>query len=87
MGILEIIGMMLFGLVAGAIARALVPGRQAIGILGTMALGIVGSFFGGFLAFLIWGGEAFHTVGWMGSIFGAILVLLIAGRMDNRSRI
>ena len=85
MGLLEILGMMLFGLFAGAIARMLVPGRQAMGLFVTMLLGIAGSFFGGFLAHLIWGGEAFRTVGWMGSIFGAILLLVIASRMEKKS--
>ncbi len=87
MGLLEILGMMLFGLVAGAIARMLVPGRQAMGMLATMLLGIAGSFFGGFLAFLIWGGEAFRTVGWIGSIFGAILLLLISLQMEKDSTV
>jgi uncharacterized membrane protein YeaQ/YmgE (transglycosylase-associated protein family) len=85
MGLFEILGMMLFGLIAGAIARLLVPGQQVMGLLATMLLGIVGSFFGGFLAYLIWGGEAFRTVGWMGSIFGAVLLLMIANRMEKKS--
>lgn len=77
MGLLEILGMMLFGLIAGAIARLLIPGRQVMGLLATMVLGIVGSFLGGFLAFLITGGDAFRTSGWIGSILGAVIVLLL----------
>jgi uncharacterized membrane protein YeaQ/YmgE (transglycosylase-associated protein family) len=66
-----------FGLVAGAIARLLVPGRQAMGILATMALGILGSFIGGFLASFFTGGDMWSPAGWIGSIIGAIILLLI----------
>ena len=87
MGLFEILGMLLFGLVAGAIARLLMPGRQAMGLFATMLLGIAGSFLGGFLAYLIWGGEAFRTVGWMGSVLGAILLMMIAAQMGKKSAI
>ena len=87
MGLFEIMGMLLFGLVAGAIARLLMPGRQAMGLFATMLLGIAGSFLGGFLAYMIWGGEAFRTVGWMGSVLGAILLMMLAAQMGKRSTI
>jgi len=87
MGLFEILGMLLFGLVAGAIARLLMPGRQIMGLFATMLLGIAGSFVGGFLAYLIWGGEAFRTVGWMGSVLGAILLMMIAAQMGKKTRI
>jgi len=44
-----IIILIVIGLIAGAIARLLVPGRDSIGLLGTILLGIVGSFLGGFI--------------------------------------
>lgn len=79
-----IIGWMVFGLIAGAIARLLVPGRQPIGLLATMILGIIGSFVGGFLGSLFTGGELWSAAGWIGSIIGAIIVLaiwvMLAGR-------
>ena len=66
------------GLIAGALARFLVPGRQSMGILATMILGIVGSFVGGFLGNLIFGGEfEISASNIIGSIIGAIVVLLI----------
>ena len=69
------------GLIAGAVARLLVPGRDPIGILGTIVLGIVGSFLGGFLWNLIQYHKvnihSFHTVGIIGSIIGAFVLLLI----------
>ena len=75
-----------FGIVAGAIARLLVPGRQPIGILGTMLVGIVGSFVGGFLAWMIWGGEPLQASGWIGSIIGAVVVLAVWVGMSSRRR-
>ena len=44
-----IVVLLIVGLIAGAIARLVVPGRDPMGLLGTMSLGIVGSFVGGFL--------------------------------------
>ena len=74
-------GLILFlvvGLIAGFIARALVPGPDPMGWLGTMVLGVVGSFVGGTLAALLFGGTLDLTPsGLIGSILGAIIVLLI----------
>ena len=76
-----IIVLIIIGLIAGAVARLLVPGRDPIGILGTILLGIVGSFVGGFLQNLIQyhnlSIHSFHTVGIIGSIIGAIVVLIL----------
>ena len=84
-----IIVLIIVGLIAGAIARLLVPGRDSIGILGTILLGIAGSFVGGFLWNLIeyhrLAPAHFHTVGIIGSIIGAIIVLLIL-RMTGLER-
>jgi uncharacterized membrane protein YeaQ/YmgE (transglycosylase-associated protein family) len=82
-----IIGWIVFGIIAGAIARLLVPGRQAMGILATMALGIVGSFVGGFVASLMFGDrDLLSPSGWIGSILGAIVVLLLFVGLGRRSR-
>lgn len=74
-----IIGLIVIGLIAGLIARAIIPGKQNIGILLTIVLGIVGSFVGGFLGFLIFGsdpnGGFLQPSGIIGSIIGAIIVL------------
>ncbi len=76
-----IIVLIIVGLIAGAIARLLVPGRDSMGVLGTILLGIVGSFVGGFLWNLIefhkLAPAHFHTVGIIGSIIGAIIVLIL----------
>ena len=79
--IIFIIWLIVIGLVVGLIARLLLPGRDPIGILGTIVLGIVGSFVGGFLDNL-WkyhtlNVHSFHPVGLIGSVIGAIVVLLL----------
>lgn len=84
-----ILGLIIIGLIAGFLARAIVPGRDAMGIGGTILLGIVGSFVGGFLADLLFRGDAndsaLHTAGLIGSTLGAILCLLVY-RMANGRR-
>lgn len=74
-----ILGLIIIGLIAGFIARAVIPGKQSMGILLTIVLGIVGSFVGGFLGFLLFGadpnGGFLQPSGIIGSILGAIIVL------------
>lgn len=78
-----------FGLIVGAIARLLYPGRQPIGLLGTMALGIVGSLVGGLIAW-VFGFRPeegpFSGAGWIMSILGAIIVVWIALYAGGRRR-
>lgn len=77
---------LVFGLIVGFIARAIMPGRQNMGIVPTMLIGIVGSFIGGFLGNLIAGRPAFdlHSSGWIGSIIGALVVLALLGVAGRR---
>lgn len=82
-----IISLIVIGLIAGAIARLVIPGRQHLSILATIVLGIVGSFVGGFLGYLIFHKDAssgfLQPSGIIGSIIGSIIVLLVylrAGR-------
>jgi uncharacterized membrane protein YeaQ/YmgE (transglycosylase-associated protein family) len=78
-----IISIIVVGLIAGAVARLVVPGRQNLSIPMTILLGIVGSFVGGFLGYLLFGnnsgaGSGFlQPAGIIGSIIGAIIVLLV----------
>ena len=80
---------LIVGLIAGFIARALVPGPDTMGWLGTMILGIIGSFVGGTLAALLFGGTLDVTpAGLIGSIVGAVIVLLIWRAMGGeRTRV
>lgn len=76
-----IIVLTVFGLIAGALARLLVPGPDPIGIGGTIVLGIIGSFVGGFLGYLLLGKDlnegALQPSGLIGSVIGAVIALLI----------
>jgi uncharacterized membrane protein YeaQ/YmgE (transglycosylase-associated protein family) len=76
----------IFGLVVGLLARAILPGRQSMGLLATALLGIAGSFMGGFLVSLVTHNRVldFNTAGVIGSIVGAILVMVIASRFSSR---
>jgi uncharacterized membrane protein YeaQ/YmgE (transglycosylase-associated protein family) len=81
--------LVIVGLVAGFIARALVPGPDPMGIGGTILLGIVGSFIGGFLGWALFGHDlddgAFQASGIIGSIVGAIVALLVYRAIEGRS--
>ena len=85
-----IVSIIIVGLIAGFIARAIVPGRQNLSIGLTLLLGIVGSFVGGFLGFLIFGKDAgdgfLQPAGIIGSIIGAIIVLVIYIQVRGRGR-
>jgi uncharacterized membrane protein YeaQ/YmgE (transglycosylase-associated protein family) len=77
---------LVFGLVIGLLARAIVPGTQKMGMGMTALLGIAGSLVGGFLASVVNHSrvEDFNTAGAIGSIIGAILVLVMVGSMSGR---
>jgi len=83
-----IIGLLLIGLIAGAVARLLIPGKQDIGVLMTIVVGVIGSFVGGFLGYLIFDKDAnegwFQPSGIVGSIIGAVIVLLVYLRLGQR---
>jgi uncharacterized membrane protein YeaQ/YmgE (transglycosylase-associated protein family) len=78
---------LVIGLVAGLIARAVVPGRQDLGIVATVVLGLIGSVVGNLLAGLIFRSELeFDLGGWWASILGAILVLAVYVSVAGRGR-
>jgi len=83
-----ILGLIIIGLIAGALARLLVPGRDPMGIGATIVLGIIGSFVGGFLADVLFRSNSqdkgIHPVGLIGSVIGAIIVLLIYNAVTHR---
>jgi uncharacterized membrane protein YeaQ/YmgE (transglycosylase-associated protein family) len=84
-----IIGFLILGLIAGAIAKALLPGDDPGGIFITMIIGVVGALLGGFLAGVIFDvdpmDEFFDISTWLTAIVGAILLLLVY-RMATRRR-
>ncbi len=76
-----LIYLFVIGIVAGFVARLLVPGRDPMSFWATVLLGIVGSFIGGFLGYLIFDEDfdegALQASGIIGSIIGAVIALLI----------
>lgn len=77
---------LLVGLIAGALARLLVPGDDPMGVLGTMVLGLVGSLIGGFLGNLLFDGQFdINAAGLVGSVIGAIIALLIYRSTQSRT--
>ncbi len=83
-----IIAWIVFGFVVGLIARALVPGRQSMGFIMTTLLGVAGALIGGVVASALWGGSAtrFEPAGFIGSLVGAIVLLVIAGFVTGPRR-
>ncbi len=75
----------LIGLVVGAIAKFLMPGKQGGGILITMLLGIVGAFVAGYLGRMIGWYQEGQPAGFIASILGAILVLFLYGLVTKKS--
>ena len=84
-----LVGLLIIGIVAGYLARLLVPGRDSMGVGATIALGIVGSFVGGFLGYVLFhkdGSDGFvQPSSWIGSIVGAVIALLVYNAVSGRS--
>jgi uncharacterized membrane protein YeaQ/YmgE (transglycosylase-associated protein family) len=78
-----VIGLLLIGLVAGFLARAIVPGRDPLGIGGTILLGVGGSFLGGFLGRVVFDSQR-TTAGLIGSVIGAVILLVIYNAITRR---
>ncbi|WP_224242221.1 GlsB/YeaQ/YmgE family stress response membrane protein [Hyalangium gracile] len=82
-----IIAFIIIGLIAGLIARAILPGRQSMGLLATTLMGMVGSLVGGLIGSLFArDGRLFdlHPTGILMSVVGSIVVLLLVGAAGRR---
>ncbi|MGO2079939.1 GlsB/YeaQ/YmgE family stress response membrane protein [Glutamicibacter arilaitensis] len=81
------IGWIVLGLIAGAIAKAILPGRQGGGWIATLVLGVVGALLGGWIGSAIFGegvDEFFSISSWLLAIGGALIVLVIWGFITKR---
>ena len=80
-----IIATLLVGLIAGFLARALVPGKDAMGILPTILLGIIGSFVGTGIAYVL-KLEPGAVLNWVLTVGGAVIALLVYNRFAARKK-
>jgi uncharacterized membrane protein YeaQ/YmgE (transglycosylase-associated protein family) len=84
-----IIVLLVVGFLAGALARLLVPGPDPMSLAGTWLLGVVGSFVGGFLGYVLFGADledgAVQVGGVIGSVLGAVIVLLVYRTFNRNS--
>jgi uncharacterized membrane protein YeaQ/YmgE (transglycosylase-associated protein family) len=81
--------LVIVGLLAGFIARALVPGRDSMSVGGTILLGMFGSFVGGFIGYVLFNADAddgaLQPSGIIGSIVGSVIALLVYRAANGRS--
>jgi len=75
------IGFLVFGLVVGAVARLIKPGRQNLGILATLGLGVVGSLIGGTIASWLGTGSIWE-LDFLGTVFAVIAAVLLVGTAE-----
>jgi len=83
------IGWIILGLIAGAIAKAILPGKQGGGWIATLILGVVGAVLGGWLGSMIFNAkvdEFFSLSSWLLAIGGSLIVLLIWGFITGRNK-
>jgi uncharacterized membrane protein YeaQ/YmgE (transglycosylase-associated protein family) len=78
---LHMIGHAIFGLLIGLVARAIMPGRQHMGLILTMILGLVGAWLGGIIGRVTGMYKEGHPAGWFMALVGALIVLFIYSRV------
>lgn len=86
---MSFIAFLVLGLIAGAIAKAILPGRQGGGWFATLLLGVVGAMLGGWLGSVLFGAdmaEFWSLESWLLAIGGSIILLLIYGLIVGRKR-
>jgi uncharacterized membrane protein YeaQ/YmgE (transglycosylase-associated protein family) len=74
---LYLLFLLIFGFIVGGIAKMLHPGEDPVGFLPTVGIGIVGSYIGGFISWLIYGGTAIHMSGLIFGVLGGVIFLSI----------
>ncbi len=82
--VIQILGLIVVGLIIGALARLLKPGRQRMSMLATMLLGVVGAIIGGALADLL-GVGSITELNFLGFVFAVIAAMLLVGVAEGMS--
>lgn len=81
-------GFLILGLIAGAIAKAILPGKQGGGWIMTLILGVIGAIVGGWIGGMIFGGNTlgsfFELRTWITAIVGSLIILLVWGAITKR---
>ena len=78
---LHMIGHAIFGLIIGLVARAVMPGKQHMGLILTMILGVVGAWLGGVIGRVTGMYKEGHPAGWFMALIGALILLFIYSRV------
>ena len=81
MGVMGLIKMIIVGLIVGAIARFVLPGEQKMGWILTILLGIGGSLLAGFVGQALGWYEVGQPAGWIASVLGAVVLLVVVGKL------
>lgn len=88
---MSIIGWIVLGLLAGVIAKRIMPGAERVGVILTTLLGVVGALLGGFLAMALGFGdpidEFFDISTWIAAIVGALIILFAWNALSGRRRV
>ncbi len=82
---LHLIGQLIFGFIVGVIAKFVLPGKDPGGVIVTGLIGIAGSLLGTFVGRMLWGGAGYQA-GWIVSILGAVVVLLLYHAFVRRQK-
>ena len=87
--VIQILGLLFIGLVIGALARLIKPGKQRLSIAMTLVLGVVGALIGGFLASLIGTGDIFELnfLGFVMAVIAAVLLVGVAEGASSRKKV
>lgn len=86
--IMDILGLIVVGLIIGALARLIKPGKQNISIVMTMVLGVLGALIGGFIASLLGTGDIFelNILGFILAVVAAVILVGIYAGTSGRNR-
>ncbi len=85
---MQILGLIIVGLIIGALARLIKPGRQQLSVLATLGLGVVGALIGGVVASLLGTGSIWelNVLGFIVAVIAAVLLVGVAEGMTGKNK-